>query len=165
MKFEISNMERDSINLNDRYFFRWQHFCRMLRTCLIMTCMLCFGACTHHSVIQPNPSPYEDLLNIYRKPLNHLASVRRGVCPMYPSCSEYSRQVVERHGFVVGWAMAMDRLLRCGRDELRRAPRTLVHGEWKFYDPPSANDNWWYSAGEDINSNEGFEVPGLQLDE
>jgi len=112
--------------------------------------MLFFAACTHHSVTQPNPSLYEDFLDIYRGPLNHLNAVKRGVCPMYPSCSEYSRQAVEKHGFAVGWAMAMDRLLRCGRDELRRAPTILVHGEWKFYDPLSANDNWWYSAAEDI---------------
>jgi hypothetical protein len=70
---------------------------------------------------------------------------------MYPSCSQYSRQAVEKHGFTVGWAMAMDRLSRCSRDELRRAPKIMVDGEWKFYDALSANDNWWYSAGEDIN--------------
>jgi len=162
MVFEITNIERDPRNLNDRRFFRWLRLRRMLITCLILACMVYFGACTHHSVTQPNPSPYEDFLNIYRKPLNHLAAVRRGVCPMYPSCSEYSRQVVEKHGFVVGWVMAMDRLLRCGRDELRRAPTTLVHGEWKFYDPPSANDNWWYSAGEDINPNLKLAVPRVQ---
>ena len=113
--------------------------------------MFFLGGCAHYSATQPSPSPYEDFLGIYRGPLNHLAGVRRGVCPMHPSCSEYSRQAVEKHGFVVGWAMAMDRLLRCGRDELRRAPTILVHGEWKFYDPLSANDNWWYSAGEDID--------------
>jgi len=151
MLFDIFNIESDPKNLSVRRFFQWPCFRRMLRTCLIMTCMLFFAACTHHSVTQPNPSLYEDFLDIYRGPLNHLNAVKRGVCPMYPSCSEYSRQAVEKHGFAVGWAMAMDRLLRCGRDELRRAPTILVHGEWKFYDPPSANDYWWYSAGGDIN--------------
>jgi hypothetical protein len=118
---------------------------------LIVICVFFFGGCAHHSATQPNPSPYEDFLGIYSGPLNHLDAVRRGVCPMHPSCSEYSRRAVEKHGFVGGWAMAMDRLLRCGRDELRRAPTIIVHGEWKFYDPLSANDNWWYSAGENID--------------
>jgi hypothetical protein len=45
----------------------------------------------------------------------------------------------------------MDRLLRCGRDESKRAPRVLVQGEWKVYDPLVANDIWWYSAGEDMD--------------
>ncbi len=118
---------------------------------LIVVGVFFLSACAHHSVTQPDPSPYEDFLGVYSGPLNHLAPVRRGVCPMYPSCSQYSRQAVERHGFVLGWAMAMDRLLRCSRDELRRAPKIIVGGEWKFYDPLSANDSWWYSAGEDID--------------
>jgi len=158
MVFEITYIERDPVNPNNGCFFRWLRFRWMLRACLVMICMVCFGACTHHSVTQPNPSPYEDLLGIYSKPLNHLSAVRRGVCPMYPSCSQYSRQVVEKHGFLLGWAMAMDRLLRCGRDELRRAPKILVQGEWKFYDPPSENDNWWYTAGDDINPDKNRSV-------
>lgn len=118
---------------------------------LILICVVFLGGCAHPSANQPDPSPYEDFIGIYRGPLNHLAPVRRGICPMHPSCSEYSRQAVQKHGFTVGWAMAMDRLLRCGRDELTRAPKVLVNGEWRFYDPLSANDNWWYSAGDDID--------------
>jgi hypothetical protein len=123
----------------------------MLWSCLMAACVVFAEGCTHTSVTTPNASPYEDLLGFYRGPLNHLAAVRRGVCPMYPSCSEYSRQAVEKHGFVIGWSMAMDRLLRCGRDELKRAPTVLVQGQWKFYDPLEANDSWWYSAGEDMD--------------
>jgi len=63
---------------------------------------------------------------------------------MHPSCSEYGRQAVRKHGFFVGWTMAMDRLLRCGRDELKHIHRIWVAGDWRFYDPVSANDNWWY---------------------
>jgi hypothetical protein len=35
--------------------------------------------------------------------------------------------------------MSMDRLMRCGRDETRTAPRILVHGKWKYYDPIESN--------------------------
>jgi hypothetical protein len=81
----------------------------------------------------------EGLMRVYAGPLNHLKAVRRGECPMYPSCSQYSRQAVARHGIVKGWMMTMDRLMRCGRDETRRAPRILINGKWKYYDPVENN--------------------------
>jgi len=106
--------------------------------------MACFlVGCAHDHDPNPAPSLFEETLRIYREPLDHLSAVRRGVCPMFPSCSEYSRQAVKTHGLAIGWTMAMDRLMRCGRDEVRRAPKIMVDGEWKYYDPLSANDGWW----------------------
>ena len=90
------------------------------------------------------PGPAGAFFLFYDKGLNHLSAVRKGTCPMHPSCSTYSRQAFQKHGFVVGWWMTYDRLLRCGRDELKLSPRTLVHGQWKVYDPVSYNDWWWY---------------------
>ena len=90
-------------------------------------------------------SIFGGLMAIYDGPLNHLAGVRRGSCPMHPSCSAYSRQAVATHGAAIGWAMTMDRLMRCGRNELQTAPRILVDGQWKYYDPLEANDRWWYA--------------------
>jgi hypothetical protein len=87
----------------------------------------------------PNGGLYEGLMQVYEGPLNHLRAVRRGECPMYPSCSQYSRQAVARYGIVRGWMMTMDRLMRCGRDETRRAPRILIDGKWKYYDPVESN--------------------------
>ncbi len=37
-------------------------------------------------------------------------------CPMHPSCSNYSKQAIEKHGFSTGVNMTSDRLLRCGHD-------------------------------------------------
>jgi putative membrane protein insertion efficiency factor len=37
----------------------------------------------------------------------------RGVCRYTPSCSEYAREAIERHGFFRGGALAARRLLRC----------------------------------------------------
>ena len=34
-------------------------------------------------------------------------------CRFYPTCSEYMREAVERHGVVRGVAMGIRRLLRC----------------------------------------------------
>lgn len=96
-----------------------------------------------------NSSLFDSIMNFYQGPLNHLAAVRRGSCPMYPSCSEYSRQAIAKHGFAVGWTMSMDRLMRCGRDEMKHAPRIRVNGNWLFYDPVDANAYWWNSREED----------------
>ncbi|AOY58881.1 conserved uncharacterized protein, DUF37 [Desulfococcus multivorans] len=85
-------------------------------------------------------SPFSGMLAFYRGPLDHLSAVRRGTCPMTPSCSEYAREAVARHGELRGWIMACDRLMRCGRDEIHRAPKVKVNGEWRYYDPVDRND-------------------------
>lgn len=112
---------------------------------LLLICLTLFQACTnltssHNRLSVPPISP----LGWYQGPLNHLAAVRRGECPMYPSCSEYCSQAIARHGLVLGWMMATDRLMRCGRDEMKFAQRILADGKWKFYDPVEYNDFWWY---------------------
>ena len=88
------------------------------------------------------------LLAFYSGPLNHLAGVRRGPCPMYPSCSEYSRQALKKHGFPMGWIMACDRLMRCSRDELHLAPAIAVRGTLKCHDPVAENDIWWLDTAD-----------------
>ena len=64
---------------------------------------------------------------------------------MHPSCSKYSAQAFEKHGLFVGWMMTLDRLMRCGRDDMQSTPLIHIHGEWKRYDPLEANDFWWTS--------------------
>ena len=104
-------------------------------------------SCSHSGGVEKemhkSATLYSSVLEIYSGPLNHLSAVRRGKCPMYPSCSEYSKQAIHKHGFVVGWMMTMDRLMRCGRDEIKRAPKIFVNGEWLYYDPVEKNDFWW----------------------
>ena len=107
------------------------------------------SACAPSQPADPSPAgntavdPFSGLIRLYQGPLNHLDAVRRGGCPMFPSCSEYGRLAIAAHGPVIGWMMAHDRLMRCGRDETASAPRVLVNGEWKFFDPVEANDFWW----------------------
>lgn len=64
-------------------------------------------------------------------------------CPMYPSCSHYAKQAFERHGALKGWILTSDRLLRCGHDEIRLAPKVNVKGKPRAYDPIEANTRWW----------------------
>jgi putative component of membrane protein insertase Oxa1/YidC/SpoIIIJ protein YidD len=102
--------------------------------------LLCLAACSHSPQSGGDAAdPGAGLIAFYRGPLNHLAAVRGGQCPMYPSCSEYSRLCLEKYGPVVGWIMAIDRLMRCGRDETRLSPSIVVDGEAKTYDPVANN--------------------------
>ena len=122
-------------------------------TVLPIICSL-FLACAH-----PGPpalegsdrptDPFSAMIDFYRGPLNHLAAVRSGECPMVPSDSDYGLQSIQRHGMLMGWVMAMDRLLRCGRDETRLAPKIIVNGRYKSYDPVENNDFWLKSQAED----------------
>jgi len=49
--------------------------------------------------------------------------------------------------------MTTDRLMRCGRDEMKFAQRVLANGNWKFYDPVKYNDFWWYKEVEQQTKN------------
>jgi putative membrane protein insertion efficiency factor len=63
-------------------------------------------------------------------------------CQMVPTCSTYSLQAVEKHGFLYGILMTTDRLIH-ENDEMELAPVVTIEGENRFYDPVSANDFWW----------------------
>ncbi|HKK90834.1 MAG TPA: membrane protein insertion efficiency factor YidD [Desulfobacteraceae bacterium] len=81
------------------------------------------------------------VLYFYQK---HLSPVDGDRCSMYPTCSGYAAETFKKHGFPVGWIMTCDRLLRCGRDEVKRSPVLTVKGRTRCYDPVAANDFWWY---------------------
>ncbi|PIE62469.1 MAG: hypothetical protein CSA25_05035 [Desulfobacter postgatei] len=66
-------------------------------------------------------------------------------CAMYPSCSQYCVQATQKHGFVLGWIMTCDRILRCGRDEVGLAPHVRLNGRQFTFDPVNGNDFWWFS--------------------
>lgn len=64
-------------------------------------------------------------------------------CQMYPSCSQYSIEAFNKHGSLLGWIMGSDRLVRCGRDEVKLSAPVRINGEMRIYDPVSNNDFWW----------------------
>jgi putative membrane protein insertion efficiency factor len=66
-------------------------------------------------------------------------------CPMVPSCSQYSIQAFKKHGYLLGWIMTSDRLLRCGRDETRLSATRRKNNEVFSYDPLANNDFWWFN--------------------
>jgi putative component of membrane protein insertase Oxa1/YidC/SpoIIIJ protein YidD len=65
-------------------------------------------------------------------------------CPMTPSCSSYTLKAIQRHGAIKGWIMACDRLMRCGRDELKLGPPVITPNGWRHSDPVRNNDFWWH---------------------
>ena len=103
--------------------------------------ILLLGGCGH-AVGDGSGGPFSTLVNIYRGPLNRLSAVRHGTCPMHPTCSEYARQAVAKHGEAIGWIMASDRLMRCGRDELRLSPMVRTDRGLRTADPVERNDFW-----------------------
>ena len=82
------------------------------------------------------------LVGIYR---DNISPVDGDRCPSIPSCSSYSLQAMEKHGFFIGWMMTVDRLIHEGKEEARVSPVVYSGGKWKIFDPVENNDFWWYS--------------------
>ena len=74
----------------------------------------------------------------------YISGVNGHRCPMIPSCSQYSIEAFRKHGYLLGWIMTSDRLLRCGRDETRLSKTRRKNNETYSYDPLHNNDFWWH---------------------
>ena len=107
----------------------------------IVLVVLCSG-CAHEATTGPatTPTPLAAApIHLYRTFLSGADGHR---CPMTPSCSSYALSTIKRHGALLGWIMACDRLMRCGRDELDRSPKTLTPYGWRWQDSVDDNDFW-----------------------
>jgi hypothetical protein len=80
------------------------------------------------------------LLNLYR---NHVSPIDGDRCPSLPTCSSYSVQAMQKHGFFLGWMMTVDRLLHEGQEETKVSPVVYHEGKWRIFDPVQNNDFWW----------------------
>ena len=63
-------------------------------------------------------------------------------CRMYPTCSAYALQAIDKHGPLVGGIMAVDRLLHESDPGEHRHPVRLG-GRIRFHDPVEDNDFWF----------------------
>ena len=61
---------------------------------------------------------------------------------MYPTGSAYARQVIKKHGALLGVVLTAERLMHEGNEE-QVASRIRKYGIWRVYDPVEANDWWW----------------------
>lgn len=95
-------------------------------------------------VITTSPSFPSYLLiqsvEIFRK---YISPVDGDRCPMYPTCAAYSLQVIKKHGFFIGFMMTAGRLIH-ENNEMDYAPLIKIGNKYRFYDPVSNNDFWWY---------------------
>jgi hypothetical protein len=66
---------------------------------------------------------------------------------MYPTASGFLGQAAAKHGMLIGIMMTTDRIMH-EWDEQRRAPRIVIYGISRAYDPVEANDFWWTRPSE-----------------
>ncbi len=85
-------------------------------------------------------TPFIWLLKIYQ---NYISPVKGDRCPMYPTCSAYSVEALQKHGPIVGIVMTADRLIH-ESDEPSFVPSKKVGNRYRFIDPVGNNDFWWY---------------------
>ncbi len=108
---------------------------------LIMAGLLIFQAGIIKAGSDSSETGHDNIiLHFYR---TYISGADGSRCPMMPSCSEYAAQAVRKHGLIMGWIMACDRLVRCGRDETQISEKIIVNGRQYTYDPVSANNFWW----------------------
>ena len=113
---------------------------------LLALCIFILGAFAQKVCARDSGGTHETdthpAIKFYQK---HISGIDGNRCPMYPSCSGYGAQAIQKHGLLLGWIMACDRLLRCGKDEVRLSPHIKINGRELTFDPVSANDFWWFS--------------------
>lgn len=73
----------------------------------------------------------------------YLSPIDGDRCNMYPTCAAYSREAVEKHGFIGGLLLTVDRLIH-ESDEIDMAPRIIKGDRLRYLDQVSNNDFWWY---------------------
>ena len=114
-------------------------------TCILFIILSFYGTlCAQGRNHDQNPDQNHDenfLLHFYQK---HISVVDGNRCAMYPSCSRYAATAFQKHGLIMGWIMACDRLVRCGRDEADIARHIIVNNHELIHDPVEANDFWWF---------------------
>lgn len=91
---------------------------------------------------QPAPAetlnPLKQGVRFFQRYISVVDSPR---CPMYPTCSAYAIQALDKHGSVLGSFITVDRLLHETNPLEQKHPLT-GYDRPRFYDPLSANDFW-----------------------
>ena len=106
----------------------------------LLGCLVCGSAFAQDDKTGGKDSNFSPVLypvTLYQKYISGPIGSR---CPMYPSCSQYCIEAFQEHGFLMGWVMTCDRLMRCGRDEVTLSDPVWINGEKVTFDPVSNND-------------------------
>lgn len=70
---------------------------------------------TYYSVQKDTVLNFKDI-NVIKYYQKYITPIDGNRCVMYPSCSEYSHQAIEKFGFIRGYIMTTERLTRCSKD-------------------------------------------------
>ncbi|GAB6097743.1 hypothetical protein JCM14469_39970 [Desulfatiferula olefinivorans] len=106
---------------------------------VLILALVLTSACTS-SGISPMQSASRAAIHGFQRLISPVDGDR---CMMLPSCSAYAEDAVVTHGFLIGWIMTCDRLMRCGRDELTESDIVMIGGQSYCVDPLENNDFWW----------------------
>jgi len=87
---------------------------------------------------EPQLEPLQSGIRFFQRFISPVDGPR---CPMYPTCSAYAMQAVQKHGPLVGSFITVDRLLHESGPAFHDYP-IRVGGRIRFLDPLSANDRW-----------------------
>ena len=83
-------------------------------------------------------STLETAVKLFQKYLSPVDGQR---CAMYPTCSAYSLQALQKHGSFLGVFLTVDRLYHEG-DPVEQQHPVNKWGYIRFYDPLENNDFW-----------------------
>lgn len=81
-------------------------------------------------------------LNIFSRIYGAISRVDGNRCSMYPTCSNYSIEAIEKHGLLIGIVMTCDRLIH-EANEMDYAPPVEGVDSLRYADPVENNDFWW----------------------
>lgn len=95
---------------------------------------------THH-LHTPHDQTLNPLVQGIRFFQRYISVVDSPRCPMYPTCSAYALQALDKHGPVLGSFITVDRLLHETNPLEQTEPLSGFERE-RFYDPLSRNDFW-----------------------
>ena len=72
---------------------------------------------------------------------NGFSRMMSSKCPMWPSCSAYSMEAIQKHGAIGGMLLTADRLYHEGSIQ-RTARRIQVGEQLRYWDPVEDNVVW-----------------------
>jgi len=98
---------------------------------IVLLVGVCFGQ-DHSNKNEPKSKIAKSFLYLINSYQKHSKKIVASFCPMYPSCSQYSKEAVIKYD-LLGVLMIFDRLHRCSHD-LDKYEIVFVNGELKYLD-------------------------------
>jgi putative component of membrane protein insertase Oxa1/YidC/SpoIIIJ protein YidD len=97
---------------------------------------------THKSYYSPSTPGivFDFYVSLFQRYISPVDGAR---CQLYPTCSQYARLSLKKHGGVLGFIMSADRLMRDNAGVSRYHPLVSHYNHLYYYDPLEANDFWF----------------------